>query len=440
VLSRTRNQAVWKDTAAREERERALAAVRSAQTRVQRAETTARLVATETRTRVETAESNLKAAQERLAIARDATRKQELRQAELAVEQARARSEQAKIDAANARQVWERRQSLYEQDAVAREEVDQAERQYKSMETAARVAEQAVGIARQKLDLAAEGTRVEEIRIMEGRAAAAERELNLARSDLRRSEVAQGEIEVARAAERQAEADLRAAEAGLSQQQMSQDEIDNARAAIREARAQIEYHLAQLEDLTIRAPVDGVISRRLVNEGEIVSPNARLMDLAALDTVYFEALVPEQEARLLRPGAACQVSVDAVPGRRFRGAVREIINVVDKDSRMFRARIAVLGGGERLPVGASARGRIQVRSYASVVAAPRDAVHTEAGGSYAWLAVESPEGGLTARRQAVALGLMEPEFVEVRSGLQEGDRVITSGSPAIIDGTALSIP
>ena len=157
LLSRARNQATWKDVSAQSEHERALAALRAARTRVQRAETSAKLVESATRTNVETAVSGVKVAQENLAMARESTRKQVMRQAELAVEQAVAQLDQAKVDAANARQVFERRQSLYQQDAIAREEVDEAERRYKGMQANVQVAEGALEIARQKLELAGEG-------------------------------------------------------------------------------------------------------------------------------------------------------------------------------------------------------------------------------------------------------------------------------------------
>jgi RND family efflux transporter MFP subunit len=177
----------------------------------------------------------------------------------------------------------------------------------------------------------------------------------------------------------------------------------------------------------------------MANEGEVVASGAHLMDLAALDTVYFEARVPELEVSLLRPGAPCEVTVDAFPNRPFPGAVREIIQVLERSTGTFRVRVALLGGRGNLPVGTSARGRINVGTRSSVVAVNRDAVHIEVGGAYVWQVVEGADGSLTARRQAVTLGLMEPRFAEVVSGIREGDRIVSSGSPAITNGTPLSL-
>src|SRR5205823_1057704 len=97
--------------------------------------------------------------------------------AQLARAQATLESAQAKLDSDNARQMFERRQTLFKQDAIAKEEVDNAERQYKSMQAQERVAAAAVAVAEQKLDLAKEGSRAEEIRIGEGQLNAANRAL-----------------------------------------------------------------------------------------------------------------------------------------------------------------------------------------------------------------------------------------------------------------------
>jgi hypothetical protein len=69
----------------------------------------------------------------------------------------------------------------------------------------------------------------------------------------------------------------------------------------------------------------------------------------------------------------------------------------------------------------------------------RNAVKTDAG-TYAWLIEEGEDGTLTARRRDLTLGLTDAKLAEVLTGLQPGDRVITSGSPAIIDGTVISVP
>jgi RND family efflux transporter MFP subunit len=219
---------------------------------------------------------------------------------------------------------------------------------------------------------------------------------------------------------------------------MSEDEIRGARATVDQARADIQYYNTQLADLTIRAPVSGVVSTRQVNVGEMVTPNSPLMNLVALDTVYFEAQVPELEVGLVRPGNSARVTIDSLPGHTFGGTVREVIPVADRNSKSFRVRVAVAGGKGTLAPGAYARAKVDVGSHARAVVLRKDALHTEAGDKFVWL-IGDGENGKVAKRQLVTVGLVDDRDVEILSGLHPGDTVIAAGSPAIIEGTPVSI-
>jgi multidrug resistance efflux pump len=438
-LSQSRNQATWKDTSSRSEYQRALADLASAKARVQQSETTLKLVESDTKTRLQTAQSLVQVARQRLAIAKEATRKQELRQAQLGVDQAKAEAKQAHVNADNARQMFERRQKLFAQDAIAKEEVDEAERRAKSMDAAAEVADASVDVAMQKLELAREGSRPEEVRVAEEQVRAADQALEQAQNEQQRKQVAQNDVEAAKAAEQQAKAAVETAKAGLVQAKLSVDDINNARATVAQSRADIAYYQAQLDDLTIVSPVDGVVSTRSVHVGEMVTTSSRLMDLVALNAVFFEAAVPELEVGYVRPGANATVTIDSLAGKRFAGAVREVIPVATPGSRSFRVRVAVLGGAGRIPAGGFARAKVHVGTHANALVLRKDALQSESGDKFVWLIDDDGKGGLAAKRQPVKVGLVNDREVEILSGLREGQRAITAGSPAIVEGTPLSL-
>jgi len=438
-LSLARNQSTWKDASAKADYERAQASLNSAKARLQQALTNEKITDVDTRKRVETANSGVRVATERLSIVSDLTRKQDLRQAELAVDQAEARLGQARVDMENSRQMHERREKLFKQDAIAREEVDEALRNYKAMEAQVRVAEADVSVAKEKVALAKEGSRSEEIRIAEGQLAAAKRALEVALSEERKRDVAADEVLAARATLAQAESAVVSTRAGLIQSSMSLDEISAAQATIQQATADIAFYSTQLNDLTIRAPVSGVISTQSVNVGEMVTTNSTLMTLIALETVYFEAQVPELEISLVKPGATATVTVDAMPGKKLSGSVREVIPVADRSSRAFRVRIAVMGNSTQLPANGYARARLDVGTRRGAIAVAKEALLTEAGDKYVWLVAEGEGGQLTAKRQVVQAGLVDDRYVEILGGLTVGQRVIVAGSPAIIDGTPIEV-
>jgi len=438
-LSLARNQAQWKDATARSEVERTLGLLATARSRLQQAETNLKLVETQTRIATETARSGVRVATERLSIARDLTRKQELRQAQLAVEQAQAELGRARVDVANAKQSLERRQTLFRQDAIAREEVDEAERRHLALQAQARVAEAGVSAAQQKLELAREGSRPEEVRIAEGQLAAAERNLVQAQSDEQRRQVAAEEVEAARAAVRQAEAAVASAEAGKVQPRMSEDEIASARAALAQAEADIRFYETQLRDLRVRAPVSGVIATRQVNAGEMVTRTSRLMHLVALDALYLEVVVPELDATLVRPELSARISVDSRPGATLQGTVRELIPVAERNSRSFRVRIALSGERGTLPAGGFARARIHVGTHRGALTVPKASINSESGDKYVWLIEAGEAGKLVVLRRQIRVGLVDDQYAEVLSGLQAGDRVVGVGSPTLVDGSPVTV-
>lgn len=115
------------------------------------------------------------------------------------------------------------------------------------------------------------------------------------------------ELTALRAEREQAAASLAQAEAGLRQ----------ARAALAEAES-------VLADLTIVAPIAGVVTTRVRDVGEVVGAGAPLLDLVDLDRLYLKVYVPEKEIGRLALGQRAQIYVDAFPGRAFLATVRQI--------------------------------------------------------------------------------------------------------------------
>jgi len=419
-----RHLARVKDATARSEVERARQALQAAQSRLEQTRRQARIVAGETETRVRTAAANLEAARHRLKILKDGARQQELREAELAVRR-------AEVEWINARRVYERREQLFRDDAISRETLDEAERTL-------RVAEAALAAARERLSLVAEGPRTEEIRVAEEQVRIAEEALRQAETERDRRQISEDDIRAAAAEVERARAALQAAEAGLAQIDVSQAEIAQAEAAVAESEADVAFAEKQVRDTRILSPVAGVVTRRMVNPGEIISPQDDLLQIVALDALYLEAQVPELDLAMVRPGMRARVAVDALGSRRFEGTVREIIPVAEPNSALYRVRIQVRRDGVELPAGGFARAVIEVGTRPNAIVVPRDTVRAETGERYVYLIAE--EGGTTrARRQKVEIGLADDEYLEVLAGVRPGQRIVGVGSPAIQDGTPIRV-
>ncbi|MBI3910481.1 MAG: efflux RND transporter periplasmic adaptor subunit [Armatimonadetes bacterium] len=419
-LSYAHNSATVKDAAARSERERALQALATAQTQLEQSRRQASIVASETETRVRTARANLEAARNQLKILQEGARRQERREAELAVRR-------AEVEWENARRYYQRRVELFQQDAVDREAVDEAER-------ALSVAQAVLDAAKERLSLIEEGPRTEEIRVAEEGVRTAEEALLQAEADQARRQISEDDIRNAEAEVERARAALAAAEAGLAQEDVSRDDIAAAQATVDQGQADVAFYETQLADTRILSPVAGVVASRTVNPGEMITPQNALLNIVALNSVYFEAEVPELDMAMVHSGMRAEVTVDALPNRRFSGSVREIIPVADRDAKNYRVRVAVERGAVELPAGGFARAWIDVGKHENAVVVPKEAVRSEGGERFVFLIVDGK-----AKRQVVEVGLADDRYAEILRGLLPGQQAVSAGSPAIQDGTPLKV-
>ncbi|MCS6860802.1 MAG: efflux RND transporter periplasmic adaptor subunit, partial [Abditibacteriales bacterium] len=270
--------------------------------------------------------------------------------------------------------------------------------------------------------LTEEGPTTEEIRMAEEAVRQNEALLEAAKANVARKQVSAEDVEAARTAVRQAEEMLRIAQANKAQYKLVKDDIRAAAAAVQQARAQVAYIAEQLRQTRIFSPVSGVVAQRTVNVGETVAPGAVLMHVVALDTVYFEAQVPERDVPDVRPGLPVQVTVDALPHRTIPAVVRQVILVAERESKQFRVRVSVENPHGDLPPGGFARGVIEVGARRNVLLVPKAALYTEAGETFVYRIVNG-----RAQRRTVQVGLRDERNAEVLAGLQEGQQVVAGG-------------
>ncbi len=144
---------------------------------------------------------------------------------------------------------------------------------------------------------------------------------------------AQAEVQMAQVALEQAQQAVSVAEAQLQQAQAQLDlilagprpgEVAVAETQVAQAQAEVDILEAQCEKLSLRTPIAGLVTERTVHEGEVVVAGARLFTISRLDPVVLTMYIPETQIGRVRVGQAADVSVDAYPGRTFRGEVVHI--------------------------------------------------------------------------------------------------------------------
>lgn len=203
-------------------------------------------------------------------------------------------------------------------------------------------------------------------------------------------------------------------------------DLENARAANRLANLEVSY-------ANVVAPISGVVAQRSIKPGNFVQINTPIMRI--VDTSRLEAVlnVPEREIATLKAGLPVKLQVDALPGREFAGTVDRVAPVVDSGSGTFRVICAFEGGGLLQP-GMFGRIRIDYDRKADALVVPRTAL-LEDDAEPAVFVVRNNK----AVRVPVKTGYAEGGWIEVRSGLKGGDRVVVAGKTALREGSDVQV-
>ena len=181
----------------------------------------------------------------------------------------------------------------------------------------------------------------------------------------------------------------------------------------------------------IRAPFDGVVLTKNADVGDIVTPlsassvsKAAVVTLADMKSLQVEVDVSETSITLIQVGQPCDIHLDAIPDRRFRGAVHAIVPTVDRAKATVLVKVKFLDHDPRMLPDMSAKVSFLSRPLAGDEMKPRLAVHQSALESNRQESVVYRISGSTVRKTVVTTAGRLGDMVEVTAGLTAGDRVV----------------
>jgi len=213
-----------------------------------------------------------------------------------------------------------------------------------------------------------------------------------------------------------------------------QEDRDALLAQIRQAEATLKLAGINLKNATIRAPIKGIISERFLDRGAFVTTTTALIRIVAMDIVKVVVHVVEGELAQLRPGSSAEIRVDTYPDELFRGSVARISPTVDPESRTADVEIKVNNSGHRLKPGMFARVSLVVQRRDGVLLLSKDSLLRESGPARVFV----HDKGKASIRE-IRLGLEGEQYIEVLTGLREGDEVIVAGQYELTDGMPVNV-
>ncbi len=225
---------------------------------------------------------------------------------------------------------------------------------------------------------------------------------------------------------------------------VSQSALDSATASLRSSVAQVAQQQALVDKKRITAPFDGRVGIRLVDVGQYLSPGQKITTLQALDPIYIDFSMPQQNIRFIAVGQNVGVSTDAFPGVTFGGKIIAIDSKVDAATRNVAVRAQLANRDRKLLPGMFASVNILIGEPKQVLTLPQTALTYNPYGDTVFLVKKGEpdtDGKPTyaAVQKFVTVGETRGDQVTILAGVGPGDLVVSSGQLKLKNGTPLQI-
>lgn len=230
----------------------------------------------------------------------------------------------------------------------------------------------------------------------------------------------------------------------LAEGTFSQAEYDKADAEYKQALAQTDNIRAVIAKKTVRAPFSGLLGIRLVNLGQMLSPGDEIVSLQALDPIFANFSLPQQQFPRIRPDLEVRVETDALPGEIIKGKITAINPQVETATRNVMVQATIPNGNQHLRPGMFVNVAVLLPEKDTALVIPATAVLNAPYSDSVFIveqAASDKEGssGKVVRQQFVKLGERRGDFAAVIAGLKEGETVVSTGVFKLRNGQAVTV-
>ena len=225
-----------------------------------------------------------------------------------------------------------------------------------------------------------------------------------------------------------AEAQLRRLEDLSGRGLTSASELDVARSRAGASRARLNSIVARLRDRLIQAPFSGLLGFRQVSPGTLLSPNTAITSIDDISIIKLDFTIPETFLGTMDPGAKILAKSASFPGREFEGTVRTVGSRVDPVTRAITVRAHLDNADRALRPGMLLTVNV-VTAERTALVVPEGSVFQVQNRAYVYMV-----DGDTVHQQQIEVGGRRFGVVEVLSGLEEGDLVVTEGIIKLREG------
>jgi len=208
-----------------------------------------------------------------------------------------------------------------------------------------------------------------------------------------------------------------------------------AAARLDSAKATLELAQVDLRESTITSPIDGTVTKKYIDQGNLVRPGDPIVRVADMKTIKIIVAVAEKHADEVAVGTPAEIRVDALPGKVFDAQVYSVHPALDQQTHTIQVEIRLKNQELLLKPGMFARVMLITQRKDNIVVIPRDVM---LGGKIDRYYVYVVENGI-ARKRFVAPGITEAAKCEITDGLKPGEMLVINGMNFLADGIGVEV-
>lgn len=206
---------------------------------------------------------------------------------------------------------------------------------------------------------------------------------------------------------------------------------NQASATVKTAQASIKTIRVQLDNANIDSPINGVITNRNINVGEVASPGVTLLTIADMSTLKLKGTIPQSALPLVKNGQEINVSIDIYPNKPFKGVISNIGPMAVATGEYFPIEITIKNEGD-IRAGLTAHASINLTTEETIIV-PKNAVMQNNGQSYVFVINNN-----IATKKLVVIGTSNDKEIVILSGLSIGEKVATTNVNTLFDNMPVS--
>ena len=208
---------------------------------------------------------------------------------------------------------------------------------------------------------------------------------------------------------------------------------ERAVADLAQMKARRELAKINLDETTLYAPMDGVVSKRAVEPGALLTVGTPVLTITQMDPLRFQLNVPTTMfAELAIDKTGMRIDVDAYPGQTVTGKISRIYPVADDATRTIRIETLIDNPSRRYLPGMYALATIDLNQRANVLVVPYDVLVRDVDRFIAYRV----ENGI-AHAVPVKVGIRSNDLIEIVDGLSDDDEIVFAGQGRLADGVAV---